>query len=88
MIDRSDHISRYVTVNSENPENSLLVKYIPNNDAGHYVPMVPAQLKDLHPFPTVGVASKRRQSGSKTILLTSSPYKKDIAEKKKRRKPF
>ena len=77
-----------MAINSENPENSLLVKHIPNNKAGHYFPMVPAQLKDLHPFPTVGVASKRRQSGSKTILLTSSPYKKDIEEKKKRRKHF
>ena len=87
MIDGSDHISRYVPVHSE--KDSILVKYIPNNDAGHYVPMVttqrtdshPVKLTDLSPLPLSGVARKQRQSGPKTILLTGSPYKKVLEEK-------
>ena len=43
LINGSKHIMRQMPVNSEIIGNILLVKCIPNNNAGHYVAMLTAQ---------------------------------------------
>ena len=78
-----NHIVEYVPKNVCD-KDPLLVKYLPHQDAGHYECIVglSVTIRDISPLPNI-YGSKRNISGSKSQILTSSPYK-DALELKKR----
>ncbi|XP_070208116.1 uncharacterized protein [Littorina saxatilis] len=86
----TDHVSEYNA--SDNCTNDpVIVKYIPNADAGHYEAMVrlaAPRVIDLSPLPRVVGGNKRKTpESSKSHLFTSSPYKSNLERKKKCAKP-
>ena len=66
----------------------LLVKYLPHQDADHYeciAGLIYVRIRDISPLPNIYGSKRNISSGSKSQILTSSPYK-DALELKKRQK--
>ena len=63
----------------------LLVKYLPHQDAGHYECIVglSIRIRDISPLPNIYGSKRNISSGSKSQILTSSPYKDALELKKK-----
>ena len=72
-----NHIVEYVPKDVCDKVPLLLVKYLPHQDAGHYECIVGLSvgIRDVSPLPNIYGSKRNISSGSKSQILTSSPYK-------------
>ena len=83
MIDGNDHVSKYNN-SAQCAKGPLVVKYTPHADAGHYEAMVPVRVSAISPIPKLTVTKRKTPASSKTHVLTSSPYKDGLEQKRKK----
>ena len=82
-----NHIVEYVPKDVCDKVPLLVVKYLPHQDAGHYECIVglSVRIRDVSPLPNIYGSKRNISSGSKSQILTRSPYT-DALELKKRQK--
>ena len=84
MIDGNNHVSKYNN-SAQCAKGPLVVKYTPHADAGHYEAMVPVRISAISPIPKLTVTKRKTPASSKTHVLTSSPYKDGLEQKRKKK---
>ena len=83
-IATADHIVKYVPTSANLGDGPLSVHYLPNEDAGHYEAYIATsrvRIRDLSPIPNIYGLTRKVSRGSKSLILTESPYK-DALERK------
>ena len=88
-IATADHIVKYVPTSANLGDGPLSVHYLPNEDAGHYEAYIATsrvRIRDLSPIPNIYGLTRKVSRGSKSLILTESPYKDALEKKRKERK--
>ena len=83
LIDGNDHVSKY-SDSAQCAKGPLVVKYTLRADAGHYEAMVPVRISAISPIPKLTVTKRKTPASSKAQVLTSSPYKEGLEQKRKK----
>ena len=62
--------------------HALSVKYTPYQDAGHYETITVTRISAISPLPKMIGTKRKAPTTSKSQIITSSPYKKELERKK------
>ncbi|KAL8585211.1 hypothetical protein ACOMHN_013226 [Nucella lapillus] len=83
IVDGNDRVFKY-NDSAQCAKGPLIVKFTPHGEAGHYQGMMPARISAISPLPKLTVTKRKNLASSKSHVLTSSPYKLDLEQKKKK----
>ena len=81
FIEGTDHVSKYTPRNGAEG-HALSVKYTPYQDAGHHEAITATRISAISPLPKMIGTKRKAPTASKSQIITSSPYKKELERKK------
>ncbi|KAL8575511.1 hypothetical protein ACOMHN_013062 [Nucella lapillus] len=81
IVDGNDRVFKY-NDSAQCAKGPLIVKFTPHGEAGHYQGMMPVRISAISPLPKLTVTKRKNLASSKSHVLTSSPYKLDLEQKK------